>query len=122
MAAVEVTIPPSLAFLVSNFHSLVNIKLDGTNYLLWKTQVQNVMLVNGFYGYLDGSVPQPPFQISGTEGSQIPNPAYAKWKLVDSQLLSCLTASLAQSTLPYVLGFDNVHLVWVSLGNRYNSL
>ena len=50
------TLPSALAFLVSNFHSLVNIKLDGSNYMLWRIQVESVMEANGFIGYLDGSI------------------------------------------------------------------
>lgn len=50
-----VTLPPSLAFFVSNFHSLVTVKLDGSNYLLWPVQVENAMIVNGFNDYLDGT-------------------------------------------------------------------
>lgn len=49
------TIPPALAFLVSNFHSLVNIKLDSGNYLLWKMQVMNAFRANGYIGFLDGT-------------------------------------------------------------------
>lgn len=33
-----------------------------------------------------------------------------------------LTASLSQSTLPYILGLHHAHEVWESLSNRYNSL
>lgn len=122
MATVTVTIPPTLAFLVSNFNSLVNIKLDNTNYLLWKTQVENVMVANGFLGFLDGSVACPSIQIRNDSDEMIPNPDFAKWKLVDSQLLSCLTSSLSSTTLPYVLGLHRSSQVWLSLSHRYNSL
>ncbi|KAI8532776.1 hypothetical protein RHMOL_Rhmol11G0240600 [Rhododendron molle] len=117
-----VTLPPSLAFLVSNFHSLVNIKLDGTNYLLWRIQVENVVEANGFYEYLDGSVPPPPSQIRDAQGALTLNPAFTLWRLMDSQLRSCLTASLSQTTLPYALGLRTAYQVWDSLSNRYNSL
>lgn len=122
MATVSVTIPPTLAFLVSNFHSLVNVKLDGGNYLLWKTQIENVLNANGFLGYIDGSSVCPANQIRNSEGNLVTNPDYAMWKLIDRQILSCLTASLSQSTLPYVLGFDHASQVWESLAKRYNSL
>lgn len=68
-ASVSVTIPPTLAFLVSNFHSLVNIKLDSSNYLLWKAQVENVLDANGYLGYVDGTVVVPPTQIRNTTGN-----------------------------------------------------
>ncbi|KAG5535220.1 hypothetical protein RHGRI_023112 [Rhododendron griersonianum] len=74
MATIVVTVPPSLAFFVSNFHSLVNIRLDGCNYLLWQIEVENVMDANGFYGYLDGSIVVPPSQIRDAQGEQALNP------------------------------------------------
>lgn len=77
MTTLTVTIPPTLAFLVSNFTSLVNIKLDSSNYLLWKTQVENVMSANGFLGYLDGTVVCPSVQIRNANGETSANPEYA---------------------------------------------
>lgn len=117
-----VTLPPSLAFLVSNFHSLVNIKLDGSNYLLLRVQVESVMEANGFSGYLDGSIEAPPSQICNAQGELSLNSAFSLWKLIDSQLKSCITASISPNTLPYVLGLRTVPQVWTSLSNRYNTL
>lgn len=104
-----VSLPPALAFLVSNFHSLVNIKLDGSNYSLWRVQVENVMDANGFYSYLDGSIAVPAPQIRDAGGEITLNPAYSLWRLIDSHLKSCLTASLSQVTVPYVLGLRTAH-------------
>lgn len=117
-----VTLPPSLAFLISNFHSLVNIKLDGSNYLLWRAQVKSVLEANGFSGYLDGSIVAPSSQIRNDQGEFSLNPEYSLWKLIDSQLRSCITASISQTTLPYVLGLRYVHHIWTSLSKRYNLL
>lgn len=80
------------------------------------------MHANGFYGYLDGSVSVPSAKIRDAQGTETLNPAYTLWCLIDSQLLSCLTASLSQSTLPYVLGLHHVKQVWDSLSDRYNVL
>lgn len=121
-SSTPVTLPASLAFLVSNFHALVNVKLDGGNYLLWRIQVENVMRANGYFEYLDGTVESPPLQIRNVEGVLGPNSAYTLWKLIDSQLFSCLTASLSQTTLPYVLGLTSAQQVWESLSHRFNSL
>lgn len=120
-SSIDVTLPSSLAFLVSNFNSLVNIKLDGSNYLLWRVQVESIMEGNGFLGYLDGSIP-PLSQICDEQGALIPNFVFSIWRLIDSQLRSCLAVSLSQSTLPYVLGLCIVNQVWDSLSQRYNLL
>lgn len=121
-SSTTIVIPSALAFLVSNFHSLVNIKLDSSNYLLWRIQVENAVDANGFFGYLDESIPVPSSQIRDAEGNLTPNPEFSLWRLIDSQLGSCLTASLSQSTLPYVLGLRTAHQVWDSLSNIYNFL
>lgn len=115
-------IPPALAFLVSNFQSLVTIKLDSTNYLLWKTQIRNAMRANGFFDFLDGSNRAPSPQIVDACNNRVTNPEYTKWYLIDSQLLSCLTATLSATTLPLVLGFEHAYQVWQSLESRFNSL
>lgn len=52
----------------------------------------------------------------------VTNSVFVLWNLIDSQLLACLTASLSQTTLPYVLGFHHSYEVCHSLNNRYNSL
>lgn len=58
------------------------------------------MRANSYFEYLDGTIECTSVQIRNTEGVLSTNPAYTLWKLVDSQLLSCLTASLSQATLP----------------------
>ncbi|KAE9445000.1 hypothetical protein C3L33_23102, partial [Rhododendron williamsianum] len=80
-----VTISPALAFLVSNFPALVAIKLDAGNLLLWQTQVCNALRPIGFL---------------------VDNPAFFMWKVIDGQLLRCITASLSVSILPLVLGLE----------------
>lgn len=116
------TIPLALAFLVSNFHSLVNIKLDSGNYLLWKTQVINAVRANGYIGFLDGSTQCPPSTTRDSSNNTVVNPEYTKWMLINNQLLSCLTACLSSTTLPHVLGLEFVSQVWFSLAQRFNSL
>lgn len=71
--ATSVTLPPSLVFLVTNLHAFVNIKLDSTNYLLWRIQVENIMKANGFFEYLDGSAVCPQTRIRSTEGVVSPD-------------------------------------------------
>ncbi|KAI8534885.1 hypothetical protein RHMOL_Rhmol10G0131600 [Rhododendron molle] len=80
-------------FLMLNFHNFVTIKLDSTNYMLWRIQVENIVSANGFYEYLDGSVECPERHIGNDEGNLIPNTAYTMWKLINTQSLSCKAAT-----------------------------
>lgn len=77
MSLIAITLPPSLTFLVSNFQSLVNLKLFGSNYWSWHTQVENVMVANGFFGYLSGVIECPPSKIQNAKGNVIDNPEFA---------------------------------------------
>ncbi|KAG5560155.1 hypothetical protein RHGRI_003441 [Rhododendron griersonianum] len=79
-----VTMPPALAFLVSNFHKLVKIQLSSDNYLLWKTQVLNALRANGFIEYVDGTIGTPPMRIRDANNNLVTNPAFLRWKLIDN--------------------------------------
>lgn len=109
------TLPPALAFLVVNFNSLVNIKLETGNYLLWRTQVMNALRANGYIGYRDGSISPPASTVLDSANAGVVNPEFTLWTLVDNQLLSCLTASLSPATLLHVLGLAHVSQVWHTL-------
>lgn len=80
----SVVLPPSLAFLVSNFHSLVTTKLDSTNYLLWRIQIENAMRANGYFDYLEGTIACPSSQIRDNNGNLVTNPDFLLWKLIDT--------------------------------------
>ncbi|GFS44229.1 hypothetical protein Acr_00g0089270 [Actinidia rufa] len=97
-----VKLPSSLAFLVSNFHSFVTVKLDSGNYIPWRTQLENALRANDLLGHgstnLEVTVRLP------RETRQMPNFIHTKFSTV-----STLKATIAVSTLPYVLGkFDSL--------------
>ena len=49
----------SLPLSSSSFPSVnqtITIKLDDSNYLVWKMQLLNIVIANGLEGYLDGSM------------------------------------------------------------------
>lgn len=117
-----VTMPAALAFLVSNFHSLVTIKLNAENFLLWKTQVLNALRANGFIEYVRGTVGPPPSQIRDSSNNLVTHHAFLTWTLIYNQLLSCLTTTLSSTTMPLVLGLEHASDVWNNLENRFNSL
>ena len=112
----------TLILLVSNFLHFITIKLDSSNFALWKTQVINALRANGFLGYIDGTIGCPESQITDSNGVLVDNPACILWKMVDVQLLSCITATISVSTLPYVLGLSSINQLWQSLDNRFCTM
>lgn len=107
----SLTLPPLLSFLLSNFHLLVNIKLDSENYLLWRTHVTNELRANGYIEYLDCTKASPEPTVVDSSNPSVTNPEFTMWTLIDNQLLSCLTSSLSSSILPHVLGFTHTYQV-----------
>ena len=114
-------LPPNLVFFVSNLGSLVNLKLDPENYMLWQLQMRNALKANQLLGYVEGSIPKPDAEIQDESGQLVPNPALSEWLNIDSQLVSCLNATISSSILPQVIGLEHARDIWSHLENRYAS-
>ncbi|CAL5322875.1 unnamed protein product [Camellia sinensis] len=116
------TLPANLGLLISNLSSFVNVKLDSTNFIIWKTQLQNILRATDLLDILDGSSSCPsPFVLDST-GKEIPNPEFSKWKMIDNHLLSCVTATLSPSIFTSVLHLKTSSEVWLTLNKRFTSL
>jgi hypothetical protein len=60
----------------------ITVRLDRTNFLLWKMQVVPNIAGQGWYGFLDGSCKPPPATVTSGEGANAvttANPDYALW-------------------------------------------
>jgi len=55
---------------------MLTIKLTSSNYLLWRNQFIPLLTSHDLLGFLDGSIPVPSSQITGTDGSTQVNPTY----------------------------------------------
>ncbi|BFG27862.1 hypothetical protein CerSpe_141360 [Prunus speciosa] len=83
----------------SSLTSIVNIKLDCTNYPLWLAQILPVLKSRDLMGYVDGTIVCPPQQLSG---STTTNPTYTNWVQYDQMILSWINGSLTPSVLSVV--------------------
>ena len=52
-------IPSNLSVLLSNLSALVTVKLDGTNFIVWKGQMQNILRATYLLKFVDGPFPCP---------------------------------------------------------------
>ncbi|OVA18397.1 hypothetical protein BVC80_1833g54 [Macleaya cordata] len=75
MAAQNINVP--------NVTNLVSVKMDGSNFLLWKNQMVPLLVSQDLMGYVDGSFAAPPPEIDDGAGHQIANPAYGQWRRAD---------------------------------------
>ncbi|KAJ9678334.1 hypothetical protein PVL29_020488 [Vitis rotundifolia] len=76
-------------------HALL-IKLDRNNYVLWRTQMENVIFANGFEDHIEGLKICPPQKTSSRET----NPDFILWRRFDRMILSWIYSSLT----PEIMG------------------
>ena len=65
--------------------------------------------VDQLLGFLDGSVPTPSPNVTGSNGITQVNPAYISWLTTDQTLLSLLYSSLTEESMGKVLGLIHAH-------------
>ncbi|GAV70717.1 UBN2_3 domain-containing protein, partial [Cephalotus follicularis] len=78
---------------IANIHHFLSIKLNASNYLIWRSQFLALLRGYDLLSYVDGTTQPPPMQLD--DGS--PNPPYILWHKQDQLLLSWLLSSLTES-------------------------
>ncbi|RVW14006.1 Retrovirus-related Pol polyprotein from transposon RE1 [Vitis vinifera] len=71
--------PWELILVSLSLNHVLPIKLDHNNYILWKTQIENVVYANGFEEYIDGTKPCLPQELHTGEL----NPDFVQWRRFD---------------------------------------
>ncbi|GFP84907.1 retrovirus-related pol polyprotein from transposon tnt 1-94 [Phtheirospermum japonicum] len=97
-------------------NQLISIKLNDSNYLLWKIQVYTAVRGYGLEGYLTGEIRPPP---QFTEGSV--NPEFLLWVYQDQLLASWLLSSLSESLLTMMVGLASSREIWQALDANFSS-
>ena len=89
--------------LLSHLNSLVTVKLDASNYIIWKSQIQNLIRATGLSGFLTGSTEVPPREVLDDENKKVPNHIFLKWELIDAHVFNCVTTTLTPSIYTSIL-------------------
>lgn len=108
-AASDTTVPASSqspasspSFVISNISSLVSIKLDRTNYLLWRSQFEPLLISHDLMGLVYGSKPCPE-QFNHDKDMKLTStiniPKFQNWTRQDQNLLSWIRATLSEHVL-----------------------
>ncbi|XP_010451316.1 PREDICTED: uncharacterized protein LOC104733435 [Camelina sativa] len=109
-----------------NIHvtSTVTIKLNNTNYLLWKTQFESLLSCQKLIGFVNGAITAPPRTITSTTGNtatEVPNPQYDSWFCTDQLIRSWLFGTLSEEVLGYVHNLTTSRDIWLSLAENFNK-
>jgi histone deacetylase 1/2 len=102
----------------------ITVRLDRSNFLLWKMQVVPNIAGQGWYGFLDGSATMPPATVtegSGADAVTKPNPDYANWFYTDQRVLSILVGSMTEEILGHLVGRSTSASVWGCLMTMFSA-
>ncbi|KAF6171287.1 hypothetical protein GIB67_036955 [Kingdonia uniflora] len=108
-------------FHTDNITSLVSVKLDKDNYLLWRSQFEPVLNTTGLYGYVDGSIPCPPQHNTNRHGTKDVNEEYVSWRKQDQLIVSMIKVTVCEKVLSEIVGFTSSHAVWKYLKSQNAS-
>lgn len=102
---------------ITNF---VTSKLDDSNYLIWKNQMESILICTDLFGFIDGSItpPSPSILVGFTE---VLNPEYLKWRKWDRFVMSCLNATFTPSVSSAIIGLSTSKQVWLSLAKNFSD-
>lgn len=93
-------------FLLSNICNLVPLRLDSTNYVLWKYQVSSILKAHSLFGHIDESLPCPHKFVrtsTNTDTTEV-SIDYLQWISRDQALITLINATLSPSALAHVVG------------------
>ncbi|KAG6743525.1 hypothetical protein POTOM_052224 [Populus tomentosa] len=93
------------------------VKLDRTNYILWCSQVDNVIFANGFEDFIDGMSICPEKELS----PGMLNPAFIAWRRQDRTILSWIYSSLTPPIMAQIIGHNSSHCAWKALEKTFSS-
>ncbi|KAL9447356.1 hypothetical protein AB3S75_014926 [Citrus x aurantiifolia] len=106
-----------------NFSFTNPIKLDRSNYLLWRSQVLASIRSNRLEDFVTGakSVPDKCLLLTEADGStqQIENPEYQIWRSQDQTLLGWLLSSLSEGILSLVINCESSFDIWKTLEKKF---
>ncbi|KAL5834483.1 hypothetical protein ACOSQ4_013980 [Xanthoceras sorbifolium] len=103
-----------------NFTSMkvaLTVKLDNSNFLLWRQQVLAAIKGSRLSHYIDPAF-KPPNQIN-TDGSV--NEAYLDWEQQDQNLLCWILSSISQDILPEFVSYLTASEAWKSVEELFAS-
>jgi hypothetical protein len=103
---------------------LVSVKLDATNYVIWKYQIVSIFESYSLLDMIDGTASPPAQYLADANGesSLNVNPLYKQWKARDQALKTLINATLSPSAITLVIGQTTAQGVWQALERRYTSL
>ncbi|KAL5545398.1 hypothetical protein UlMin_005085 [Ulmus minor] len=100
------------------FNHNLHVKLDRSNYVLWRSQMDNVIYANGFENFIEG-LSVCPEKTDPTTGAV--NPEFVAWRRQDRLLLSWIYSSLTPEIMAQIVGHTTSNSAWNALEKIFSS-
>ncbi|KAL4279329.1 hypothetical protein GQ457_03G023660 [Hibiscus cannabinus] len=100
----------------------VSVRLDESNFLLWKQQVILMMRDHGLEGYLDKMISTSARLVTNCDGSRSANPMFLRFVKQDKSLTSWLLSTINHDILPQLVGAETSADIWDAVTRLYSKL
>ncbi|XP_010463337.1 PREDICTED: uncharacterized protein LOC104744006 [Camelina sativa] len=110
----------------NNVHvsSSVTLKLNDSNYLLWKTQFESLQSSHKLIGFVNGAV-SPPTKtrqfVQDGVSSEITNSQYESWFCTDQLVMPWLFGTLSKEVLGHVHSLTTAREIWLALAENFTK-
>jgi hypothetical protein len=109
--------------ILSNMANLMSVKLDSSNFIVWKHQLSSILKAYSMIDFVDGTIPSPSQFLTDAEGNltSTANPEFKLWNTRDHALLTLINSTLSPTVLSMVVGHNSAQAVWKTLEHRFTS-
>ena len=114
----------SLLLLLSNMSSMMTVKLDSGNYVVWKHQIEVILDTYSMIDVLDDSVTAPNIFLKDSSGNFTTeiNPTFIALKNREQAMFTFLNSTLSPAILALIVGQKSARGVWRVLERRFASI
>ncbi|KAH9726030.1 retrovirus-related pol polyprotein from transposon RE1 [Citrus sinensis] len=107
----------------TSFTFTATVKLDRSNFLLWRKQVLTSIRGNRLEKFISEPQIIPEQYLSNAtadgSGENIENPAFLNWRALDQTLLGWLLSTISEGILSSILSYDTSFDVWKSIEKQF---
>ena len=114
----------SSLLLLSNMSSMMTVKLDYGNYIVWKHQIEVILDTYSMIDVLDDSITHPDRFLKDSSGNFIAeiSPTFIAWKNREHAMFTFLNSTLSPVILALTVGQKSTRGVWRVLEKRFASV
>ena len=109
---------------ISSFTFNTPVKLDQSNFLIWRSQVLALIRGNRLEKFIDDSATPPPSHIAqriGDDIRSVENPEFVIWRSQDQVLLGWLLSSMSEGIISLVFNLETSVKVWKAIETQFGS-